>query len=126
LDPYSNLGRQVDRIEMSSPTNSYNDTTYMAYMAEIRQYITNRKAGDTGQQNISPDYNIPIYPDICQISDAATTNQNQQTPSDLCSCSDSLTNRTANTGQWEIPFDAANSTGVTNPIIEVGCFDIGY
>lgn len=111
---------------MSSPTNAYNDTTYMSYIAEMRQYIANRKAGTTAQRNITPDYNIPVYPDLCQISDSATTNLNQQTQSDSANVSDAVTNTTANTGTWQIPFDAANSTSVTNPIAAVGEFDVGF
>lgn len=95
----------------------------------MRQYIANRKASDAQTRNITPSYNFPIYPDLAQVSDSANATAGgggtPPTQSDSANASDAVTNTTANTGTWHIPFDAANSTGVTNPIAAVGEFDVG-
>lgn len=76
---------------MSSPTNSFNDTSYMAYITEMRQYIANRKAADSQSRNITPSYNFPVYPDLCQIGDVAAVNPGLSAAADAANASDDAT-----------------------------------
>lgn len=91
---------------MSSPTNSYNNTSYSAYIAEMRQYIANRKADDTQTRNLTPSYNFPIYPDLVQISDSVTATAGgsgtPSTQSDSVNVSDAVTNSTYTTGTFTL------------------------
>src|SRR5579884_1326815 len=72
---------------MSSPTNSYNDLSLMSYISELKISLARQKGQGT-PTNITSDYNFPIYPDLCQITDSAVTNQNQQSESDSVNCPD--------------------------------------